>query len=129
LLAKGADLTARDRSGRDALHYAASSDSTELVAFLLDAGLAMGSRDVLGQTALHAAANGARPGVVRLLLDRGADITVTSKSGAPPLLCAVIAEVERNDRDILAHERACDPRPDAAKPAGDEPALRAHASW
>ena len=41
----------------------------------------------------------------------------------------VVTEVERNDRDALPHERACDPRADAAEAARDEPAFRGHASW
>jgi len=97
LLSHGAALKARDLLGRDALYHAASSDSIELVTFLLDSGLAIDAPDALGQTALHSAAQAARPEIVRLLLDRGADIKATSKSGASPVLLAVITEVERND--------------------------------
>ncbi len=81
LLANGASLQARDRSGAMPLSRAAEEGWIALVTLFLDRGAAINSRDVYGSTALFRAAEADRLDIVRTLLDRGADVHIRGRKG------------------------------------------------
>jgi len=81
LLANGASLQARDRSGAMPLSRAAEEGWIALVTLFLDRGAAINSRDVHGSTALFRAAAADRLDIVRMLLDRGADVHIRGRKG------------------------------------------------
>ncbi|MGI9404647.1 MAG: ankyrin repeat domain-containing protein [Hyphomicrobium sp.] len=81
LLAEGASLQARDRSGAMPLSRAAEEGWIALVTLFLDRGAPINSRDVYGSTALFRAAEADRLEIVRMLLDRGADVHIRGRKG------------------------------------------------
>ncbi|MDH4162319.1 MAG: ankyrin repeat domain-containing protein [Nitrospirota bacterium] len=88
LLDHGADVKARDSSGRTALFFAAERGREQVAALLLDHGAEVNATDVRGDFPLLSAACGGHTGVARLLLDRGADVKQTMHDQTP-FLCAV----------------------------------------
>ena len=79
LLANGASLQARDRSGAMPLSRAAEEGWIALVKLFLDRDAPIDSRDVYGSTALFRAAEADRLEIVRVLLDRGADVHIRGR--------------------------------------------------
>ena len=73
LLANGAGVNDRDRSGWSPLHHAAADGRVEIVRFLLEHGSRADALDRGNETPLHAAAENGRPQAARLLLDAGAN--------------------------------------------------------
>ncbi len=86
LLKAGADVHRRDRSGHDALWYAAAHGSSEAVARLIAAGAPV--RDAEGDSALFAAVRADSVPVLRRLLGAGAAANVTRTDGDTPLMAA-----------------------------------------
>ena len=92
LLAKGADVNARDWFQETPLHYAASvfvhgkkriipeSAIMEMISLLLDNRAAINAKNPYNGTALYDAVLTGNLGVVSLLLERGADISIDVKS-------------------------------------------------
>ncbi|XP_049943832.1 serine/threonine-protein phosphatase 6 regulatory ankyrin repeat subunit A-like isoform X2 [Schistocerca serialis cubense] len=74
LLATGADVGARDTSGKTALHLSANSPSR--LRFLLQTGADVALRDGSGRTALHFAATSGDKEAVACLLQAGARVDV-----------------------------------------------------
>ncbi len=72
LLAKGADVNARNVNGWTALMAASANDHLEEVALLLDRGAEVNSRHAYGHTALKLARQKNHTKIVNLLLRRGA---------------------------------------------------------
>lgn len=87
-VAAGADVAARDPSGRTVLHHAAGLADTSAVGLLLDAGAELDARARDGTTPLHAAARAGKAATVAMLLERGANVNVTDNEGATPLYIA-----------------------------------------
>ena len=87
LIAKKADVRARNRDGATALHMAASQHP-ELARLLLDAGAEVKVADKDGATPLHRAVQGRQMALARELLDRGADVNAEEMGGVTPLLLA-----------------------------------------
>ena len=71
-LDRGAEIDARDVSGRTALQIASSEGHNQIVEMLLDRGANVNARDDSGNTALHAASSRGHDKIVQILLDRGA---------------------------------------------------------
>ncbi len=86
----GADVAARDASGRTVLHHAAFLADTSAIRLLLDAGAEPDARARDGGTPLHAAARNGRPGVISILVKAGADIARLDSEGRAPLHGAIL---------------------------------------
>lgn len=73
-LAGGADVNARDGTGRTALGLAARRGDVAMAGMLLDAGARIDEGDPIGFTPLMEAARDGKVEAATLLLDRGADV-------------------------------------------------------
>ena len=92
LLDKGADIRAKDREGKGALHWAASIGNVGVLELLISKGADVDAKDTLyGRTPLHHAANSADAKTVAILLDKGADITAKDTYGCQPIHLATQA--------------------------------------
>jgi ankyrin repeat protein len=85
LLDRGADLTARNKSGETPLHLAALQGQEELACVLIEQGADLTAQNNVGETPLHLALNWGRVEVVRMLIERGADVTAQNKARITPL--------------------------------------------
>lgn len=88
LAESGADIHAKNRWQRNAVHVALQSGDAETVEYFVEQGVDVRLKNRFGAVTLHAAAyNGASPEVVELLLRRGADADVNCVNdwGAAPL--------------------------------------------
>jgi hypothetical protein len=74
LLQRGADVNAKCRKGRTALHYATAGNQPIIASILLDHGADVNAVSTKGRTPLHEAIRGYSSPMVTLLLDRGADV-------------------------------------------------------
>src|SRR5262249_36322591 len=106
LLARGAQVHARDRKGQTALHAAAQNRSQpceldDVIRLLLEAGLPVDVRDNRGRTPLHWAAAKERGNrrAIPVLLDLGADLEARAGDGLTPLMLA--AGIEHNSFPIV----------------------------
>jgi ankyrin repeat protein/predicted DNA-binding WGR domain protein len=81
-------LTAKDRYGKSAIHYAAENGHTHVIKLLLDSGvkIALGGPD--RKTALHIAAARGDFETVQFLVEHGAKVPVKDKFKRSPLLLA-----------------------------------------
>jgi len=92
----GADVSARDSTGRIPLHVAAYRARLKPARLLLERGCDVNARDNTGQTPLHYAVKvfgidpaGDYPGMIDLLLARGADLEATDAQGRTALHRAI----------------------------------------
>lgn len=93
LLAKGANVNAKNADGRTPLHQAASAGNKDMAALLLAKGAEVNAKegdvnDKIGNggiTPLHLAVLIKRKDVVELLLTKGADVNAKNKDGRTPL--------------------------------------------
>ena len=91
LIAKGADVNAKEEDGKTPLYYAVHWRSApSLVELLIDKGADVNENYGNGKTPLHHAAFRGHNAIVRLLIDKGADVNVqmddgstTARSGHP----------------------------------------------
>ncbi|KAF2967382.1 hypothetical protein GQX73_g6177 [Xylaria multiplex] len=81
LLVKGANINAKDDSGRTALHGAVENKHYEVARRLLDSKSEVNVGDNSKQTALHRAAENGHEAVVELLLKYGANVDAEDHSG------------------------------------------------
>ncbi|HEY8380280.1 MAG TPA: ankyrin repeat domain-containing protein [Nannocystis sp.] len=93
LLARGADVSARNVQGRTALHLAADQGHALIVAMLSEAGAPLDAIDFQGQTALHLAAWQDHRDSVRVLLSAGARMSVRDRCGDTALALAATEPV------------------------------------
>jgi hypothetical protein len=89
LVAKGADLEARNRSQKTPLHRAASHGHVQVVDFLAQSGANLSVVDSRLNTPLHLAAYEGHDHVVRVLLKHGACIDAENDCGITPLMGAI----------------------------------------
>ncbi|UPT64937.1 MAG: ankyrin repeat domain-containing protein [Hyphomonadaceae bacterium JAD_PAG50586_4] len=97
-----ADLKAKDRFGRTALHHAARLHRTELTQALLQRGASVEARDLTGVRPLHIAlgAIGAEP-IARLLLEKGATLRAADKQRSRPFDFAILTRTRVRSRHTL----------------------------
>jgi ankyrin repeat protein len=88
LLAKGADVNAKDESGLTALVEASGNGGLEIVKFLLAKGADVNGEGNKGWTALKSAVDHCDVQIVKTLLDKGADINVEGAEGG---MCSTTA--------------------------------------
>lgn len=94
LLAKGADVNAKDYEGKTPLRNAASKGHIELVKMLINAGADVNIMSIKGRTALHKAMNpymkyqNENIEVIKLLLENGANTLIIDKDGNTPIMLA-----------------------------------------
>lgn len=86
LVAQGANLELKDRSGRSPLHCATASDHISIVMILLDAGAAIDETDDDGATALWHAIQLGYSKIGQFLWSRGANPNVADTSGDTALI-------------------------------------------
>ena len=99
LVARGADVRARNRRGAEPLHYAAdggpgaeyrdSDGQREVISYLIKAGADPNATDKSGVAPLHRAVRNRCSAAVSILIDMGADPMQMNKSGSTPLHLAV----------------------------------------
>jgi Ankyrin repeats (many copies)/Ankyrin repeat len=98
LIAKGADVRAKNRRGAEPLHYASDgvpgsrrwdpSAQAATIAILIKAGADPNATDKSGVAPLHRAVRTRCAAAVEALLQGGADACARNKSGSTPLLLA-----------------------------------------
>jgi hypothetical protein len=99
LVAKGADVRARNRRGAEPLHYAADGGPDaehwdpvaqgEVIAYLIAAGADPNALDKSGVAPLHRAVRNRCSATASALIEGGADARLKNKSGSTPLHLAV----------------------------------------
>ncbi len=88
LVARGADVNARDPRGLTALHLTVYTGQLQALRYLLDKGADVKAKGPSGMVALHWANRGSAD-VVRLLIERKAEIDARNDYGNTPLILAV----------------------------------------
>ena len=98
LIAKGADVRARNRQGTEPLHYAVDggpglpawdpSAQTKIIARLIQGGADPNALDKSGVAPLHRAVRNRCAAAVRALIDGGADPRSPNRNGSTPMLLA-----------------------------------------
>lgn len=110
LLARGADVSARELWTETPLFDAARSGSAEVVQLLIDAGAAAAARNLRGLTPLHAAARTGHSAVVERLAAAGADVDASDARGWRPLHHAAWIGSEASVRALVAAGATIDAR-------------------
>ena len=89
LLAKGANVNAKDESGQTALLWVAPArDNPEMIKLLIAKGADVNAKDNQGTNALMIAASQSNPGILAELLAAGADINAQNSEGGTALMAA-----------------------------------------
>lgn len=102
LLAAGAAVNAKERSGATALMLAAFRGHTDTVQALLHAGADVDIRERNNATALMLAVSNGHTDVVRALLARGADVNAKNRAGWTALMIAARGGYAEIVRALLA---------------------------
>ncbi|MCU0779544.1 MAG: ankyrin repeat domain-containing protein [Akkermansiaceae bacterium] len=98
LLDKGADLRAKDRTGKTALHWAAAVGNVAVLELLIARGADIEANETpLGRTPLHFAAYGADAKTVAALVAKGASMAAKDATGLQPIHFAA----QLGDAEIL----------------------------
>ena len=89
LLDKGANVNAKDDTGKTPLHWVAPArDNPEMVKVLIAKGADVNAQDNAGETALMIASSQSNPGIVTALLEAGAEVNAQNKVGGTALMAA-----------------------------------------
>jgi ankyrin repeat protein len=106
LVAKGADLGARDRQGETPLATIAGHGGFDVVEQMVILGADINAKDSLGRTPLHHAVLECQRGAAAALMARGANVNARDNDGQTPLSEALYqtAERRRSDCHYIAEE-------------------------
>jgi len=96
LIAKGADVNAKDKDGNTPLQRAAQNNNKDMVEMLIAKGADVNAKDKDGNTPLQRAAQHNRKDVAELLIAKGADVNAKDKDGNTPLQRAA----QHNRKDV-----------------------------
>lgn len=116
LIAKGADVNAKDERGQTPLHFAARRGHEEIVRLLIAEGadVNVSMEDGSWTPLLDAASNG-HTQVVKLLLEKGAKVDVGDNYGYTPLYYAIWSEDGEMVRMLIAAGADVDKRASEAE--------------
>lgn len=89
LIQLGANIEARDPSGKTALILATGDQHVDAVRTLIECGVDVNARDDLSHTSLHVAARLGNERLVRILLDANAHSSIRDSLGRTPWITAV----------------------------------------
>jgi ankyrin repeat protein len=103
LIAKGADVHARDADGTTALHWAVYNDDADLVQRLLKARADVSAVNDYGASPLRQAATVADPVVIKALLKAGANANETNAEGETPLMVVARTGNIESAKLLLSH--------------------------
>ncbi|EAY03520.1 hypothetical protein TVAG_368910 [Trichomonas vaginalis G3] len=84
-LSQGANINAKDKNGKTALHYATYNNNKDMVKFLIVYDANFYEKDQYGETALHYAVNIKSNEMIEILLSFGANANVKDKDGRTAL--------------------------------------------
>ena len=114
VLARGADVRARNRRGAEPIHYAADGgpagihwnpdDQHEVITYLVEAGADPNAKDNSGVAPLHRAVRHRSSSAVSALIEAGADPLLANKSGSTPLHLAVQNTGKSGSGSDTAHD-------------------------
>jgi ankyrin repeat protein len=100
LIARGADVRAKNRRGAEPLHYAVDGgpgspvwnpgEQTTIIAELIRAGADPNALDKSGVAPLHRAVRNRCAAAVRALIEAGADPRIPNRTGSTPMLLATL---------------------------------------
>lgn len=102
-LQQGFDPLAQSEAENTLLHYAAGSQSIELVNRLIDLGVPINKKNIYGWTALHSAAYYGSQSVVELLIHKGLDKNSRTIDGKSPYNLADEAKKTETANYLKAH--------------------------
>ncbi len=89
LIADGANVNSRDKTGGTALLWVAPArDNPEMVKLLIASGADVNAADNRGETALMIAASQSNPGIMRALIEAGAKVNARNDKGVTALMSA-----------------------------------------
>ena len=91
LMAKGADISARNANGETPLFNAAKSNNPNIIQLVVDGGADIQARDNLGSTAIHTAVRWDAVNAIDKLVELGININAQNSSGKSPLSESVSA--------------------------------------
>src|SRR5271157_4651140 len=86
LIAKGANVNAKDKDGYTPLIWASQYSKIEMVNLLLVKGADVNAKTNNGNTALIIASHEGRTEIIRFLLEKGADVNAKDNDGFTPLI-------------------------------------------
>ena len=85
LIAKGADVNAKNEYGETPLHWAAEANAAEIAKMLIAKGAEVNAKSKRGSTPLHFAASENAAEVAKVLIAKGAEVNARINSGSTPL--------------------------------------------
>jgi len=120
LLENGADINARDKNQRNALHHAALLGRNRAALILVKHKIPVDAKDEKGHTPLYLACLGDEVEMVKFLINKGASVT---PSGPSPIVAAAREGSEESAKILLNHKA-----PVNGPAQGDDPPLHAAAA-
>jgi len=123
-LQQGFDPHYEGEAKSNLLHYAAKSNSVELIEKLIDMGVPVNKTNLFGVTPLlQAALNGCTP-IVKIFVEKGADMNARTIDGKTPYHLAV--EAKKDETAAYLKSKGADQIPQSFPVLKGDPLLEAH---